>query len=97
MSYETLGAMARVVVRYTFAALLALLAMHGVTPETSADTPAAFVSHTRAQQRIARPAVLRRAVRLTQRVTLQYASRIRPEPEPAILFQRPPPTLLRFT
>lgn len=85
--------MARAAARYVFAALLALLATHGALPSARLQATAEVVWCSRVEQQASRELPTR--VRHARRAVVDHAiyeSRTRPEPDAAVLFQRPPPT-----
>jgi hypothetical protein len=88
--------MPRAAARYVFAALLALLSAQAGVPSVRVVTTIEIVYRTEAEQQIPR-AVRRVQARIQFRQSATYASRIRPEPDAAILFQRPPPISSLFS
>jgi hypothetical protein len=83
--------MARAVAKYVFAALLALLSAQAVVPSVRVVTGIEITWRTEAHQQAPRQA---RRIRADVQAALPapaYVSRTRPEPDAAILFQRPPP------
>ncbi len=89
--------MARAVVQFTFAALLALLSMHGVVSSPQVIRPSIVVFSAAVKRQVSRetrPAVRVRRVPL---IASSYVSRSRPEPDGTALFQRPPPVFLFFS
>ena len=82
--------MARAVLKYAFAALLALLTTQAVVPVARAAAAIEFVYTTEAEQQDlqgTRPGQQDPAPHIEP----AYISRTRPEPDAADLFQRPPP------
>jgi hypothetical protein len=83
--------MARVVAQYVFAALLALVSMHGVAPSARSVAPAVIVFCTRAERQVCRTVRLVFPHQRTELSAPDYVSAIAPEPDAPALFQRPPP------
>src|SRR3954452_6716388 len=94
---ETLKPMARAVVQYTFTALLALLSIHGVVPSAQVITPTVIIFRAEAGQQISRGIRPLHRCQRVQPLAPFYVSRIRPEPDTAALFQRPPPKFPLFS
>jgi hypothetical protein len=95
--YATLKPMARAVAKYVFAALLALLTAQTAVPSRHLASAAEIVWCAETEQQAAeqvRPILLHRRVRLP---ILTYASRISPQPDAPVLFQRPPPATALFS
>jgi hypothetical protein len=84
--------MARAVAKYAFAALLALLSTQAAVPSIRVVTAIEVVCRTEAEQQIPREARRVRADAQAPPPAPAYVSRIRPEPDAAVLFQRPPPS-----
>lgn len=89
--------MARAAAKYIFAALLALLATQAGVPSVRVVTAIEIVWRAEAEQQTPREARRIRADRPVRRPAATYQSRTRPEPDAAILFQRPPPTPSLFS
>ena len=89
--------MPRAAAKYLFAALLALLSTQAGVPSVRAVTAIEIVCRTQAEQRI--PREVRRTQTHTEfsQPANTYLSRTRPEPDAAILFQRPPPISSLFS
>ncbi len=84
---------ARAVLQYTFAALLALLSTQAVVPSARGTAAIEIVCWAEAEQQTPR-----KTQRISPEVQVRqpapaYASRTKPEPDAACLFQRPPPSL----
>jgi hypothetical protein len=89
--------MARAVAKYVFAALLALLSTQAAAPSLRVVGAAEIVWCAQAEQQAPREdRGIRMALPATQPALL-YVSRTRPEPDAAVLFQRPPPTPFLFS
>ena len=84
--------MARAVAKYAFAALLALLSTQAVVQSVRIVTAIEIVCSTEAEQQTPREARRIRADIQAGQPAPTYVSRTRPEPDAAVLFQRPPPT-----
>lgn len=84
--------MARAVLKYTFAAVLALLSVQAGVPFTHVVAGIEIVCCTEAEQQSPREAPSVRPQTPNQQPVLPYASRTPPEPDGAVLFQRPPPS-----
>ena len=89
--------MARAAVKYVFAALLALLSTQAGVPSVRVVTAIAIVCSTEAEQQAPREARRARAGIAVRQPAATYLSLTRPEPDAAILFQRPPPTPFLFS
>jgi hypothetical protein len=90
--YEMLKEMARAVLKYAFAALLAFLSTQAVVPSPPIKAGIEFVCSTKAEQQITQEARgIRPAIRVRQTAP-PYTSRTKSEPDAAVLFERPPPT-----
>jgi hypothetical protein len=89
--------MPRAAAKYLFAALLALLSTQAGVPSVRAVTAIEIVCRTEAEQQVPRGARRAQATPIQFRQPATYASRIRPEPDSAILFQRPPPISSLFS
>ena len=89
--------MARAVTKYAFAALLALLSTQAVVQSVRIVTAIEIVCSTEAEQQTPREARRIRADIQAGQPAPTYVSRTRPEPDAAVLFQRPPPTLSLFS
>ncbi|MGA3075865.1 MAG: hypothetical protein ABSG56_19530 [Bryobacteraceae bacterium] len=89
--------MARAAAKYVFAALLALLSTQAGVPSVRVVTAIEIVCRTEAEQQTPREAPRPRAGRQVRQPAATYLSRTRPEPDAAILFQRPPPTPFLFS
>ena len=85
--------MARAILKYTFAALLALLSTQAVTPQTRVCAAIELVCSQQAEEHAPRKARASWVAPLVRQITRGYISRTRPEPAAAALFQRPPPSL----
>jgi hypothetical protein len=88
--------MARAVVKYAFAALLALLSTQAGVPSFNVVLSFEIVCTAEAEQQAPREVRRVRPARPAPQATSEYASRTRPEPETPVLFQRPPPTRSLF-
>lgn len=88
--------MARAVAKYVFAALLALLSTQAA-PSLRVVGAAEIVWCAQAEQQAPREARPIRAHVPAGRPASAYVSRTRPEPDAAVLFQRPPPTPFLFS
>lgn len=89
---ETLKTMARAVAKYAFAALLALLSTQAVVPSVRVVTAIEIDCSTEAEQQTPREARRIRSDIQAGQPAPTYVSRAKPEPDAAVLFQRPPPT-----
>jgi hypothetical protein len=89
--------MARAAAKYVLAALLALLSTQAGVPSVRVVTAIAIVCSTEAEQQTPREARRARVGIPVRQPAATYLSRIRPEPDAAILFQRPPPTPFLFS
>ena len=90
--------MARAAVKYAFAALLALLSTQGVLPSARVVAAAQILWIAEAREQV--PETVRPAppqIEVRQAPLLSYRSRIKPEPDAPVLFQRPPPSASLFT
>jgi hypothetical protein len=83
--------MARAALQYGFAALLALLSAQATVPSAHAVAAIEIVCRSEAQQQLPSEARHIRADVPVRQSALAYASRTRPEPAAAVLFQRPSP------
>ena len=85
--------MARAAMKYVFAAMLAFLSTQAVVPCPRILAAIEIVCRTgaEAEQRTPREPGRIPAVRHRPPAAPAYASRTRPEPDAAALFQRPPP------
>ena len=83
--------MARAALKYVFAALLTLLSAQAVVPCPRVIAAIEIVWGTEAEQQPAQETTSAPPVIQARRSALPYASRTRPEPDSAVLFQRPPP------
>jgi hypothetical protein len=83
--------MARAAAKYVFAALLALLSTQAGVPSLRVVTAIEIVCSTEAEQQAPREARRIRAEVQVRQPAATYVSRTRPEPDAALLFQRPPP------
>lgn len=83
--------------KYVLAALLALLTTQAVVvpPARVADRMEIVCSSRAEQQAPQEAARLRRRTEIRQGVPV-YASWIKPQPDAAVLFERPPPTFSLF-
>jgi hypothetical protein len=79
---------------HVFAALLALLSAQAAVP--SVRVVAAIVCCTEAEQQTPREARRARAEVQVREPAPAYVSLAKPEPDTAVLFQRPPPALSLF-
>lgn len=89
--------MARALLKYAFVALFALLSTQAVVPSTRVAAAIEIVCSAKTEQEMARET---RAIAPPAPVGPPapfYVSRTRPQPEAAPLFQRPPPSFLRFS
>jgi hypothetical protein len=85
------GLMARLALQYVFAALLALLSTQAVVPSVRVAATIEIVCRSEAEQQIALETRCIPADIPLPQPALTYVSRIRLEPDAAVLFQRPPP------
>jgi hypothetical protein len=84
--------MARAAAKYAFAALLALLSTQAAVPSLRVVTAIEIVCRTEAEQQTPREARHVRADLQAPPPAPPYLSRTKPEPDAAVLFQRPPPS-----
>jgi hypothetical protein len=96
-SYGMLTKMARAALQYGFAALLALLSLQATVPSAQVVAAIEIACRSEAQQPLPSEARRVRASVPVRRSALTYASRTRPEPAAAVLFQRPPPVPSLFS
>jgi len=89
--------MTRAVTKCVFAALLALLSTQAVTPSIRVAAAIEIISGSRIEQEAPQKARRNRAEVQVPQPALAYVSRTRPEPDTAVLFQRPPPTTVLFS
>jgi len=89
--------MARAVVKHVFAALLALLSAQAAVPSVRFAAAIENVCCTEAEQQTPREARLTRADVQVPKPAPAYVSLAKPEPDTAVLFQRPPPTPSLFS
>jgi hypothetical protein len=89
--------MARLALQYAFAALLALLSSRAVVPSVRVAATIEIVCRSEAEQQIALQTRCIPADTPLPQPALTYVSRIRPEPDAAVLFQRPPPQTSLFS
>ncbi len=78
-------------VPYTFAALLALLSMHGVALPAGEAAPTVCVCRVATQEQLSPQTLVPHRGNRRPPLTAGYVSRVMPEPYAAVLFQRPPP------
>jgi hypothetical protein len=83
---------ARAILKYTFAALLALLSTQAVTPHTRVCASIEVVCSKQAEEHAPRRAQSSGMAAPIRQNACCYVSRTRPEPAAAVLFQRPPPS-----
>jgi hypothetical protein len=83
--------MARAVMKYAFAALLALLSTQAVALSVRVATAIEVVYSNEAEQQAPREARRVLVNAPIRQATPAYVSRTRPEPYTPALFQRPPP------
>ncbi len=83
--------MARAVMKYAFAALLALLSTQAVMPSARAVAAIEMACGSETEKQTPREARRIRADAPGRQDAPVYVSRTRPEPDTAALFQRPPP------
>ncbi|HEX4770027.1 MAG TPA: hypothetical protein VH351_04295 [Bryobacteraceae bacterium] len=83
--------MARVTVKYVLAVLLAVFCVQAAAPSTSVPARMEIVCAAKAAQRICRKSQCAGILFRAQLPALTYQSQPKPEPEIALLFQRPPP------
>lgn len=89
--------MARTVLKYVFAALLALLCTQAVAPTPRIGAGIEIVCSIGTEQQALQDAVRHRRELQVRRVLSWYASRTQPEPTTVALFQRPPPAVPLFS
>lgn len=83
--------MARAALQYGFAALLALLSVQATVPSAHFAGTIEIICRSEAQQPLPSKARRVRVDAPDRQSARSYASRTRPEPSAAVLFQRPPP------
>jgi hypothetical protein len=89
--------MARAVLKYAFAALLAFLSTQAVVPSPSIKAGIEFVCSAKAERQVIEEGrVVRPTIRVRQTAP-SYTSRAKSEPDAAVLFERPPPTFSLFS
>jgi hypothetical protein len=89
--------MARAIAKNVFAALLALLSTQAAAPSLRVVTSIEIVCSTEAEQPAPRIVSRIPVDLLAARPAPAYVSRTTPEPDAAVLFQRPPPSLSLFS
>jgi hypothetical protein len=89
--------MARAVAKYVFAAMLALLSTQAAVPSVRVVAGIEIVWSSEAEQQTPREARRIRVDIRAAQTAPAYVSRTGPEPDAAILFQRPPPTASLFS
>jgi len=89
--------MARAAAKYVFAALLALLSTQAAGSCIRVVTPVEIVWCAEADQRTPLETPRIRVQMRAAQPALAYASQTRPQPDSAVLFQRPPPTPFLFS
>ena len=89
--------MARSALQYVFAALLALLSTRAVVPSVRIAVTIEIVCRSEAEQQIPLEAPCIWADEPVLQSVLTYVSRTKPEPDAAVLFQRPPPLTFLFS
>ncbi|MGE5644373.1 MAG: hypothetical protein ACM336_01145 [Acidobacteriota bacterium] len=84
--------------KYVFAALLAFFSAQAGVPSALVAPAAEIVWCTEAKKQAPREvALVRPAATPVPRPTPSYLSRTAPEPDSAVLFQRPPPAFSSFS
>ncbi|MGA2135484.1 MAG: hypothetical protein ABSH50_24610 [Bryobacteraceae bacterium] len=89
--------MAQAALKYVFAALLALLSAQAVAPSLRVVTTIEIVWRAEADQQAPQAARTIRKPAAALPAAPSYTSRVRPEPDAAVLFQRPPPATSLFS
>ncbi len=96
-SCDKLTQMARSALQYVFATLLALLSTQAVVPSVRVAATVEIACRFEAEQQIGLEARCIRVDAPGPQSPLTYGSRTRPEPDAAVLFQRPPPLACLFS
>jgi hypothetical protein len=89
--------MARAVMKYAFAALLALLSTQALLPSFRVAAAIEIVCSKEAEKRTPRETRSIQADAKVRQDAPAYVSRTRPAPDTAALFQRPPPLSSLFS
>jgi hypothetical protein len=89
--------MARAVVKHVFAALLALLSTQAAVPSVRLAAAIEIVCCAEAEQQTPRKVWRPRSDVQAREPAPAYVSLAQPEPDIAVLFQRPPPTPSLFS
>ena len=89
--------MARAVLKFAFAALLALFSPLAIVPSARDVASIEIVYRTEAEQQTPREAQSIPPGVPARQPAPTYVSRTKPEPDTAVLFQRPPPASSLFS